>query len=281
MSQIPRFLRVGENRVPVELANDPPFRYLIEAFEGRSKAALRHGQRYSIYRPRQRFLDLVKGKYPKAEVKSLANTISAAVQLYDRIPSINVADFVFLDALLRFLKEYDLISEERFNNISEEIKARINIKCGTFEAYLAEWNGKTQRETFDKQAIQSLELAERMYQNRKEALKRKAETQARQEEQEHAEATERNPLGEELKNRDPTSADIARLTSEERALMHALRTRQPGSTPVNWIALQTERFKNELTRENYEALAALDEETNEQEEEEVYVTPPQSPLPEQ
>jgi hypothetical protein len=285
MSNLPRFLRISENRIPVELAGDFPFRFLVEAFEGRSKAALRHGQRYSVHRPRQRFLDLVKGKYPKAEVKSLVNTIGAALQLYDKIPSITAADFVFLDALLRFMKEYDLVSEGQFETISDEIKARINLKTGNFEAYLAEWNGRTQRESFDWQAVQSADLAERMYRNKQEALRRLEERRAREREvrQEQEEAAQLPPLGEELRNREPTSEDLSRLTSEERALVHAIATRLPGSTPINWIAIESEHFRNRLTRRNYEALVALEQEgvASEQSDNEHFATPPQSPTADQ
>jgi hypothetical protein len=212
MSSLPRFLRIGENRIPVELAKDPPFLFLVEAFEGRSKAALLHGQRVSTYRPRQRYLDLVRGRYPKADVNSLANTISAAVQLYDKIPSIQVTNFVFLDALLRFLKEYGLVTKEQFDTISEEIKARIKVNTGTFEAYLAEWNGKTQKDAFERQAIRSADLAERMYKNKKEALRRLARRETeRAAEQQTQQERNAPPLGEKLKSRVPTVEDLARL----------------------------------------------------------------------
>lgn len=153
MSSSPRYASIGGNRIPVELLNDAPFRFLAEASEGRSKAALLHGQRVSIYRPRQRFLDLVKGKFPREEVANLVFTISAAIQLLDRIPTTRITDYLYLDALLSFLKEYDLVSQNGFKRVSKGIKARINVKAGIFEAYLAEWNGKTQRESFDHRAV--------------------------------------------------------------------------------------------------------------------------------
>jgi hypothetical protein len=55
--------------------------------------------------------------------------------------------------------------------------------------------------------------------------------------------------------RDPTAADLDRLCPEERSLVHALRKKVPGSGPINWLALRTEVFKNNLRRIDYLMLA--------------------------
>lgn len=92
---------------------------------------------------------------------------------------------------------------------------------------------------------------------RKEAIKRKAETEARQKEVIDP-FMQANPcLGDELKERGPTAADLERLCPEERSLVHALRTKEPGSGPINWLAMRKEVFRNKLRRIDYMMLAAV------------------------
>lgn len=97
----------------------------------------------------------------------------------------------------------------------------------------------------------------RRAENKKEAIKRRAETETRQEELEDQFRRSAPTLGDELKRREPTSADLERLCPEERSLVHALRQRQPGSGPINWLALRTEVFRNNLRRIDYLMLAAV------------------------
>jgi hypothetical protein len=92
---------------------------------------------------------------------------------------------------------------------------------------------------------------------RKEAIKCKAETEARQEEVVDP-FMQANPcLEDELKEREPTAADLERLCPEERSLVHVLRTKKPGSGPINWLALRKEVFRNKLGRIDYLMLAAV------------------------
>jgi hypothetical protein len=69
------------------------------------------------------------------------------------------------------------------------------------------------------------------------------------------------------------SEDLRRLSSEERALVHSLNDTKYG--PVNWIALAGETFRNQLIREDYEKLAELEKQA---EQNEGYHTPPGSPM---
>lgn len=103
-----------------------------------------------------------------------------------------------------------------------------------------------------------IEEIKRLAENRIEARKRKAETEARQEELEDCQFKKYAPtLGNELKRRDPTAADLDRLCPEERSLVHALRKKVPGSGPINWLALRIEVFKNNLRRIDYMMLAVI------------------------
>jgi hypothetical protein len=269
MSSLPRYQTVTGHRVPVEVANDPPFHMLAEAFEGRSKVAVRNDQKSSSSKARQQFLDLVRGKVPKSDVLSLVATINAAIFHYDKIPDIQAEDFVFLENLLVFLKEFGIIGERIFEPVDEELRARISIKEGTFDHYLFQWDQGTQKEAFEKEVVTATELAERMHASKKQALERQA---SRRREREHNSAGS-PPLGEELKNREPVAEDLRRLVPEERSLVHSLTT--AGRAPVNWIALAGETFRNKLTRRDYEQLAVLEAQT---EPEERYLTPPGSPM---
>jgi hypothetical protein len=102
-----------------------------------------------------------------------------------------------------------------------------------------------------------IEEIKRRAENRIEARKRKAETEARQEELEDQFRRSAPTLGDELERREPTAADLDKLCPEERSLVHALRRREPGSGPINWLALGTEVFKNNLRRIDYLMLAAI------------------------
>lgn len=273
MSNSPRYSSLVGHRVPVEIANDPPFRFLVEAYEGRSKIAVRNEQRSSSWKPRQEFLSLVRGKLPKAEVSSLVATIDAAVLHYDKIADIGKADYAFLGDLLWFLKEYGVIEERAYAPVAEEVKSRIHIKAGTFDRYLFEWDQNTQQESFEREAIRAAEVAERMHASKKQALERRAARRRGQQESEQ-EANQR-PLTEELREREPLKEDLQKLSPVERSLVHALK--DAGENPVNWPALAGETFKNKLTREDYEKLAKLEKK---EEQEESYRTPPESPMQE-
>jgi hypothetical protein len=121
MDHLPKYQSLAGHRVPVEVAEDPPFRMLVEAFEGRSKRTVRNDQRSSSWKPRQQFLDLLRGRVPKADALSLAFTVHAAVLHYDRISDIQEGDFAFLEDLLKFLKEYGVIGDRTFEPIEEEL----------------------------------------------------------------------------------------------------------------------------------------------------------------
>jgi hypothetical protein len=268
--------------VPKALAQDPLFQILIEAFEGRSHSAVRAKQLRSSWAPRQRFLDLIHRRIPASDIASLRATIDAAVQFYDKIPEISEQDYVFLAALLQFLREFNLINSEAFEASSQEIQARVHAKEGTFENYLAQWHGRTEEQAFDRSLLEAVKLAERMHKNKQEALRRKSESQARREEierQEHQQ--EERVLGEELQFRQPVREDLERLVPKERSLVHAIHLGKPEGFPINWQALSTERFRNKLTVDNYRELAKLwqgQEEEEEGSEREEYTTPPGSPM---
>lgn len=255
----------------MEIANDPPFRFLAEAYEGRSRTAVRNEQRSSSCKERQQFLDLVRGKVPKSDVLSLVATIDAAILHYDRISDIEVANYEFLGQLLRFLKEFGVIKESSYAPVAEELKSRIHIKAGNFDSYLFEWDKRTQAESFEKEAIRAAELTERMHANKKQALERLASRRREQQTQQGAETGP--PLKEELRVREPVEEDLQRLCPEERSLVHSLKNTE--SRPVNWIALAGETFRNQLDKEDYERLAEL---WRKMEQNENYRTPPGSPM---
>jgi hypothetical protein len=271
MNNSPRYCSVAGHRVRVEVANDPPFRFLAEAYEGRSRTAVRNDQRSSSWNSRQHFLDLVRGKVPKADVKSQVATIDAATLHYDQLADIGEADFIFLDKLLRFLKEFKIIEDRTYAPVAEELKFKISIKAGTFDSYLFEWNKGTQKESFKREVILAAEAARRIHASKKKALERRA---SRREEQRHEqEGVGEPPLREEFQTKEPVSKDLRRLSSEERALVHPLNDTRHG--PVNWIALAGETFKNQLVKKNYEKLAELEKQA---EQSENYHTPPGSSM---
>jgi hypothetical protein len=133
----PRFETLGGHRIPVEVANDPAFRFLEEAFEGRSRTAFEQGQETSTWDKRQKLLDLVRRRIPKGDIAGFVPTVASTVFHYDLLAGIKEENFVHLGALLSFLKECKLISQVSYKIIEEEIEARVNVKAGTFEGYLA------------------------------------------------------------------------------------------------------------------------------------------------
>jgi hypothetical protein len=271
MSNSPRFGIVAGHRVPVEVEGDPPFRLLTEAYEGRSRTAVRNNQVSSSSKTRQQFLNLIKGRVAKSDVFSLVATIDAAIFHYDRIADIQEADFEFLGDLLWFLKEFNIVEERKIAPVAEELRARIHCKAGSFERYLKDWDERSEADAFEKEAVRATDLAEKMHASKKQALARQAE---RKREREQAQDTnEGPPLGEELREREPVAEDLWRLCAEERSLVHSLNSARTG--PVNWIALAGETFRNKLVRRDYEKLAALEEQTEQQKR---YVTPPGSPM---
>jgi hypothetical protein len=221
MTALPQFEVVGGHRIPRALANDPPFRFLVEAFEGRSQRAAEGGQLRSTWGSRQKFLDLVNRKIPASDIASLLPTIDAAIFFYDQKQGIQKEDFVFLAALLQFLKEFNLISRQSFEPVSQEIQARIEAKSGSFEAYLLGWHRKTGEEAFERELVHAAEKAERMHKNRQEAERRRAETRERTRQvkeedlQRESRTEERAKLGPELRNRNPERGDLRRLVPEE------------------------------------------------------------------
>jgi hypothetical protein len=102
-----------------------------------------------------------------------------------------------------------------------------------------------------------IEAIWRLAENRKKAIKRKAETEARQKELENEFVKAAPTLGDDLKRREPRAANLERLCSEERSLVHVLRQREPGSGPINWLALRLEVFRNNLRGINYLMLATV------------------------
>jgi hypothetical protein len=116
---------------------------------------------------------------------------------------------------------------------------------------------RSEGEIGEKMQENRIEEIKRRARNRKGAIKQKAETEARQEELEDQFRRASPTLGEELKSREPTFADLERLCPEERSLVHAPRQRQPGSGPMNRLALRTEVFRNNLRRIDYLMLAAV------------------------
>jgi hypothetical protein len=196
MSNSPRYSSLVGHRVPVEIANDPPFRFLAEAFERRSRSAVRNEQKSSSCKARQQFLNFIRGRVPKSDILSLVATIDAAVVHDDKIADIGEADYAFLEELLRFLREYGIIGEKTYAPVAEEIKSRIHIKAGTFDSYLFEWDQRTQKESFEKEASKVTENAERMHASKKQAIERQASR--RRERQAEQDAEERPPLKEEL-----------------------------------------------------------------------------------
>lgn len=206
MSSTSGFQQVGTHRIPKALAQDPPFRFLVEAFEGRNQTAAGGGQRESTWESRQKFLDLVNRRIPASDIASLVATINAAIFLFDRLPEIGVGDYVFLAALLRFLKDYDLVTKGAFESISQDIQARVSAKSGEFESFIYRWHKGTSEEAFERELMHATENAERMQRNKKEAERRREEVRERgREAQEHQEFQRgrRYKLGPELRNRSP------------------------------------------------------------------------------
>jgi hypothetical protein len=287
MTTLPQFEFVGGHRIPRALANDPPFRFLVEAFEGRSQRAAEGGQLRSTWPSRQKFLDLVHRRTPASDIASLLPTINAAIFFYDQTQKIDGEDFVFLAALLQFLKDFHLIPEHSFEAVSQAIQARVEAKGGRFEAFLLKWHRKKGEEAFERELVHATETAERMQKNRLEAERRRAEVRERtrqvsqEEAQREPRAPERAKLGPELRNRLPERRDLDRLVTEERSLVHAIKEEAWKSRPINWLALGRETFFNELRQEDYMNLADMwgeieVEELNELSED--YVTPPGSPM---
>jgi hypothetical protein len=209
MNNSPRYSSLVGHRVLVEIANDPPFRFLAKAYEGRSWTAVRNEQRSSSCKERQQFLNLVRGKVPKSDVLSLVATIDAAVLHYDKISDMKEADYEFLGELLRFLWEFGIIKKMTYAPVAEELKSRIHIKAGTFESYLFKWDQRTQKESFEREAIKTAELTERMHAHKKQALERLANRRGERQTQQGAEG--RPPLKEELREREPVEEDLTEI----------------------------------------------------------------------
>jgi hypothetical protein len=294
MTSSPHFQLVGTHRVPQALACDPPFQFLLEAFEGRSRSAVEGGQKSSTWESRQKFLDLVNRKLPASDVGSLVQTINAAIFFYDRIPAVGAEDFLFLAALLQFLRDFRLISKGRFEAVSQEIQSRVKAKTGEFDSFLYQWHKGTEEEAFERNLVHAVEEVETMQRNRKEASKREAEVQERSREVEEAikrtarirevRADERRlparaKLGPELKGRSLVRSDLNRLVVEERSLVHAIKEEAWKSRPINWLALGQESFYNELSQADYMNLADLWGEIEaEKELSEEFLTPPWSSM---
>jgi hypothetical protein len=255
------FQQVGTHRIPKALAQDPPFLFLVEAFDGRNQAAAEGGQQSSTWHKRQRFLDIVNRHIPSSDIASFFSTINAAILFFDKTPGITEEDSVFLAALLQFLKDFHLISDGAFASVSQELQARVKAKTGEFESYLNQWHQKTSEEAFERGLVHAAEIAERMQRNRKEAERRRTEVRERTREASQLleeDSRIRAPkLGPELRNRSPERADLSRLVVEERSLVHAIHEEAWKSRPINWLALRSERFHNELTQKDYMDLADL------------------------
>lgn len=72
---------------------------------------------------------------------------------------------------------------------------------------------------------------------------------------------------------------MRRLVPEERALVHAIKQEANRGRAINWLALQSERFFNELSLRDYMDLADIQGEIEAEEElEDDYVTPPGPPM---
>lgn len=294
MTTLPHFQQVGTHKIPQALAFDPPFRFSVEAFEGRSRIAFEKGQRSSTWESRQKFLDLVNRKLPASDVGSLVQTINAAIFFYDKVPAVGAEDFRFLAALLYFLRDYSLVSEGRFEAVNQEIQSRVKAKTGEFDSFLYQWHKVTEEEALERNLVHAVEEVEAMQRNRKEASKREVEIQERSREVEEAirrtttiqevRADERRlsaraRLGPELRNRSPVRSDLNRLIPEERSLVHAIKEEVWKSRPINWLALDRENFCNELSQEDYMNLADLWGEIEaEKELSEEFLTPPGSPM---
>jgi hypothetical protein len=222
MNDSPRFELVEGHKVPVEVAKDPPFPFLAEAYEGRSRVAVRNDQVSSSCKTRQQFLSLVKGRVAKSDVLSLVATIDAAIFHYDRIADIQEADFEFLNDLLWFPKDFNIVEERRIAPVAEELRARIHCKAGSFEHYLKDWDERSQANAFEKEALKATSLAERMHASKKQALARQAER--KREREQEGEDSKGPPLGDELRERELVAEDLQRLCVEERSLMHSLRS---------------------------------------------------------
>jgi hypothetical protein len=272
MTSLPPYELIGNHRIPRALAEDPPFRFLVEAFEGRSRTAIEKGQKSSTWECRQKFLDLVNRKLPAADVGSLVQTINAAIFFFDQIPSVRAEEFLFLAALLQFMKDFRLITEERFEGVSQEIQSRVKAKTGEFESFLYQWHKRSAEEAFERNLVHAVEKVEIMQRNQKEASRRQAEVRERSREVEEAikrtdrireaRAEERRlparaRLGPELRARSPVRSDLDRLVPEERSLVHAIKEEAWKSRPINWLALGRENFFNELSQEDYMNLADL------------------------
>jgi hypothetical protein len=213
---------LGGHRVPTEVANDPLFRLLAEAYEGRSRAAVRSDQKSSSNRNRQQFLNLIKRRVPKSDILSLVATVGAAILHYDKISGMQEGDFIFLAKLLRFLDEFGIIKERFIAPVADELKAKISCKTETFDKYLFEWDRQTQKEALEREKIKAVELAEKMHASKKKALERQAAR--RNEQQNQEQGAEQSPLGPELQNREPVVEDLRKHCPEERSLVHSLRT---------------------------------------------------------
>jgi hypothetical protein len=97
------FSQVGTHRIPKALAQDPPFRSLMEAFDGRNHFAAESRGEGSTWKSRQKILDLVNRRIPASDIASLASTTNVVIFWYDQVAGILAEDFVFLAALLQFL----------------------------------------------------------------------------------------------------------------------------------------------------------------------------------
>jgi hypothetical protein len=110
--------------------------------------------------------------------------------------------------------------------ISEEIKARVCDKARNFDKYLKEWQTRKREEHFEEEVIRQVELAERISEYKKRALETKAEAETKRRKGDEEELMqEEQILGAELENGEPVPADLERLCPEERAFVHAIRTR--------------------------------------------------------
>jgi hypothetical protein len=138
-----------------------------------------HGQETSSWKPRQSILTLVKGRIPKQDLASLISTVNAAIVHYDKLSQTREEDYAHLGALLRFLRDYNIIRESTYCATAEEIKAKVNIKAGTFQKYLEYRQARKKEQSFEEEAIAKTELAEKIWKSKKEALRRKAESNVR------------------------------------------------------------------------------------------------------
>jgi hypothetical protein len=170
----------------------------------------------------------------------------------------------------------------------------VTAKTGDFESFLHRWHRRSEEEAYERSLVHAVEEAEVMQRNRREAKRRESEVRERS--QEVKEAIERTTrirevraeerrlpamarLGPELRERSPVRSDLGRLVPEERSMVHAIKEEANRARPINWLALSTERFYNELTLQDYMNLADLQRKIEAEEElKEDFVTPPGSPM---